>query len=55
MSRRQFVAGLGAAALVGGQALAQEGSVRPNILFALADDWSWPQSHGVEDLSLIHI
>ena len=48
-SRRRFVASLGAAALVGGHALAQDKDARPNLLFAFADDWSWPQSHGVKD------
>ncbi len=41
--------GLGAAALAAGPALAQGKDARPNILFALADDWSWPQAQGVED------
>jgi len=51
MKRRDFIRtiGAGAALAAAGPALAQEKPMRPNILFALADDWSWPQSHGVED------
>ena len=53
-TRREFLrqAGAGAAALAAGPVLAQEKPVRPNILFAFADDWSWPQSHGVKDPAL---
>jgi len=47
MERRSFLKTLGAAA-VGGTAFATSGAKaadsRPNILFALADDWSWPHA-----------
>jgi len=51
MRRRDFIRtiGAGAALAAAGPALAQEKPMRPNILFAFADDWSWPQSHLVED------
>ena len=52
-SRRDFLCSAGAAALaVSSASLAQEKPARPNILFAFADDWSWPQSHGVKDAVL---
>jgi len=47
MERRDFLKTVGAAA-VGGSAFAASGAKaadnRPNILFALADDWSWPHA-----------
>ena len=47
MERREFLKTVGAAA-VGGGAFAASGAKasddRPNILFALADDWSWPHA-----------
>lgn len=51
MRRRDFIrtVGAGAALAAVGPALAQEKPMRPNILFAFADDWSWPQSHLVAD------
>lgn len=49
MKRREFLAGLGAAAagsLALPRLLAAEGKQgeRPNIVFAIADDWSWPHA-----------
>ncbi len=48
MDRRTFIktgAAAAAIALASQKAIAQEsGARRPNILFALADDWSWPHA-----------
>lgn len=49
MRRRDFLRRLGAAATaatLANRAAAAEraGAVRPNILFAIADDWSWPHA-----------
>ncbi len=51
-SRRSFLRGASAGALAlaaCGRGAAARPDPRPNILFALADDWSWPQSHGLDD------
>jgi len=51
-SRRSFLRGASAGALAlaaCGRGAAARPDPRPNILFALADDWSWPQSRGVHD------
>ena len=48
-SRRQFLAGMAAAPL----ALRGAASKRPNILFAIADDWSWPFSSSAGDRTAI--
>ena len=49
-TRRRFLASAGLAALaVSRTGLAKGKDARPNILFAFADDWSWPQSHLVKD------
>jgi len=47
MKRRTFLSTLGVAA---GPAIAKE--ARPNILFAIADDWSWPFASIAGDSSL---
>ncbi|GMV99945.1 MAG: hypothetical protein AMXMBFR84_10840 [Candidatus Hydrogenedentota bacterium] len=44
VSRRQFLAASTAAGLATARAAAQPPSARPNILFAIADDWSWPHA-----------
>jgi len=53
MERREFLKTVGAAA-VGGGAFAASGAKaaddRPNILFALADDWSWPHASIAGDM-----
>jgi N-sulfoglucosamine sulfohydrolase len=47
MERRDFLKTLGAAAVGGGAIAGSDAKApdsRPNILFALADDWSWPHA-----------
>ena len=48
MNRRTFLGGAGAASL---RAAAKES--RPNILFAIADDWSWPFTSETEPPALL--